>query len=168
MKKIAFLLLIVSVVMINACGSGDKPNKEKKSDAVNADKYDLKSDDKTAKTPKPMTSTSSSDSDDDQKEPITFTDEQLKTAKQIVKKVASADLSGIDAKKLFRGKCGSCHGLNGKLGLNGAGDLTQSKLSIEESIALMYYGRNMMTEFNGILSSAEMMAVAKYVKETFQ
>lgn len=63
---------------------------------------------------------------------------------------------------IFGQYCKTCHGANGKLGLNGAKDLTLSKLSLEERINTITNGRNMMTPFKAILSAEDIEAVASY------
>ncbi len=63
---------------------------------------------------------------------------------------------------VFQRYCVVCHGKDGKLGLNGAKDLTQTQLSLEERITQIAKGKNLMTPFEGILSPAEIDAVAKY------
>lgn len=67
-----------------------------------------------------------------------------------------------DGKAIFKTKCQVCHGADGKLGLNGALDLTVSALSVEQRIEVIRNGRNLMTPFVGILSDAEIKAVADY------
>ncbi len=58
--------------------------------------------------------------------------------------------------------CKLCHGKDGKLGLNGAKDITASVLTLEERILLIKNGKNTMTPFEGILSEEEIKAVARY------
>lgn len=67
-----------------------------------------------------------------------------------------------DGKALFNANCRVCHGADGKLGLNGAKDLSASTLSLEERRELVRNGRNAMTPFVGILSEKEIQAVAEY------
>lgn len=64
--------------------------------------------------------------------------------------------------KVFRKNCILCHGADGKLQSNGAKDLTNSTLSLEERILLINNGRKTMTPFKGILSDKKIEAVAKY------
>jgi mono/diheme cytochrome c family protein len=63
---------------------------------------------------------------------------------------------------IFEKHCKLCHGIDGKLGLNGAKDLTQSKLSVPERVELVRNGKNLMTPFAGILSKSEIEAVANF------
>ena len=63
---------------------------------------------------------------------------------------------------VYKKYCVLCHGLDGKLGLNGSKDLTISKLTLEERIIQVTKGKNTMTPFQGILSPEEIKAVAEY------
>lgn len=65
-------------------------------------------------------------------------------------------------KRLFKKHCVSCHGVNGKMGFNGAKDLTESQLSLDERKLLIAYGRESMMAFKSILSADEIEKVAKY------
>lgn len=77
-------------------------------------------------------------------------------------KASFDDVSAEDGKKIFKQYCILCHGADGKLGLNGAKDLTVTKLTLKERVALIKSGKNTMTPFEGILTEAEMIAAAKY------
>ncbi len=72
-----------------------------------------------------------------------------------------------DGMAIFRKYCIACHGADGKLGLNGAKDLTQTTLTLEERISLVTKGKNMMTPFGEILTQEEIRAVAAYT-QTFK
>lgn len=63
---------------------------------------------------------------------------------------------------IFKKNCVTCHGADGKLGLNGAKDLTQSMLTVEERIPIITKGKNLMTPFEKILTPEEIQAVAQY------
>jgi mono/diheme cytochrome c family protein len=67
-----------------------------------------------------------------------------------------------DGMAIFRQKCVTCHGADGQLGLNGAKDLSQSILPLEERINLITHGKKLMTPFGTILSPEEIKAVADY------
>ena len=69
-----------------------------------------------------------------------------------------------DGMAVFRQKCVTCHGADGTLGLNGAKDLTQSTLTLEERINLVTNGKKLMTPFVSILSPEEIQAVAEYTQ----
>jgi mono/diheme cytochrome c family protein len=67
-----------------------------------------------------------------------------------------------DGMAVFRKNCITCHGADGRLGLNGAKDLTASKLSLNERIHIITNGKNLMTPFKALLTEAEIKAVAEY------
>lgn len=63
---------------------------------------------------------------------------------------------------VFRQNCVICHGADGRLGLNGAKDLTLSERPLEERVQLITHGKNLMAPFQSILSPEEIAAVAAY------
>lgn len=63
---------------------------------------------------------------------------------------------------IFRRNCVVCHGADGKLGLNGAKDLSLSPRPLAERIEIITHGKNLMTPFGAILSKTEIEAVATY------
>lgn len=67
-----------------------------------------------------------------------------------------------EGKKIFETYCILCHGVDGKLGLNGSKDLTISTITLEERIAQVTNGKGTMTPFKDILTEAEIKAVASY------
>jgi cytochrome c6 len=67
-----------------------------------------------------------------------------------------------DAVYLFRKHCTLCHGADGKLGLNGAKDLTVSQRPLAERIELIKQGKNLMPSFEKTLTPVEIEAVARY------
>lgn len=67
-----------------------------------------------------------------------------------------------EGEQIYKKYCILCHGKDGKLGLNGAKDITVSILTLEERVTLVRNGKNTMTPFEGILSEEEMKAVARY------
>ena len=87
---------------------------------------------------------------------------------QINRRAAAAQAAGAaagpDGMAIFRQYCVVCHGADGKLGLNGAKDLTASLLTPEERINVITNGRKLMTPFNEILSADEIKAVAEYTQ----
>jgi len=79
------------------------------------------------------------------------------------KAAASAVTSGKpDGMAIFRQYCVVCHGADGKMGLNGAKDLSVSILTPEERINIVTNGKKLMTPFNEVLSPEEIQAVAEY------
>ncbi len=70
----------------------------------------------------------------------------------------------VNGKAIFEEKCTLCHGSDGKLGLNGAKDLTVSQLNHTDILTLIASGKNAMPAFNTSLSSEQIEAVAAYVE----
>ncbi|MEO5905868.1 MAG: cytochrome c [Saprospiraceae bacterium] len=64
--------------------------------------------------------------------------------------------------QIYKKFCILCHGADGKLGINGAKDITVSALTLEERVALINTGKTLMTPFEGILTPDQMKAVASY------
>ena len=76
-----------------------------------------------------------------------------------------ANVSIEVGEKIFMQYCVLCHGADGKLGINGAKDITVSKLTFDERVVLITNGKLIMTPFEGILSEDEIKAAAKYSME---
>ena len=77
-----------------------------------------------------------------------------------IQTAASADAGpGADVVRRY---CVLCHGADGKLGLNGAKDLTASQLTREQRIDIITNGKKTMTPFGEILTPEEIQAVADY------
>lgn len=159
-------LYFVLFVALLACG-GDKPQKrqvsssEKKEVPQNPMKKkieEMKEIEKEAQ--KKM---ESDDKVEEQTEP-SMTPEQLKKAKDIIKGVSKKDLEGLDGKKLFRINCATCHGFKGNMKVNGAKDLTKSKLPLHEAVAQVYFGKGLMTPYKSILKEEEIVAVSKFAE----
>lgn len=53
--------------------------------------------------------------------------------------------------QVFESNCVTCHGVDGKLGLSGAKDLSKSTLTAEEMKTVIQNGRNGMPSFEGII-----------------
>ncbi|NND32264.1 MAG: cytochrome c [Saprospiraceae bacterium] len=64
--------------------------------------------------------------------------------------------------KVYRTYCIVCHGIDGKLELNGAKDLSISTIPIEERINQVTNGKGLMTPFQGILSEEQIRQVSEY------
>lgn len=79
--------------------------------------------------------------------------------------VAAEIAAAPDGMAIFRQYCTTCHGADGKLGLNGAKDLSASTLSLDERIQTITYGKKVMTPFNEVLSPEEIKAVAEYTQK---
>lgn len=69
-----------------------------------------------------------------------------------------------DGAQLYDMYCTLCHGGDGKLGINGAKDLTASLLSREEMIAVVTHGRNTMAPFKQVLDPVQVEAVVDHLR----
>lgn len=67
-----------------------------------------------------------------------------------------------DGAALFKKYCVLCHGVDGKLGLNGSKDITVTALTLDEIIVQVTKGKNTMTPFEGIMTPEEIKAVSEY------
>lgn len=67
--------------------------------------------------------------------------------------------------KVYKKYCITCHGIDGSMGSNGAFNLRETKLSVEEKIAVITKGRNTMTAFEKVLKPEEISAVAEYTEK---
>ena len=77
-------------------------------------------------------------------------------------KTTSGIVSVAEGEKVFKKYCILCHGADGKLGVNGAKDLTVCKLTLEERETQIKKGKNTMTPFEGILTEEQIKSVAAY------
>lgn len=68
----------------------------------------------------------------------------------------------VEGEAIYKKYCITCHGADGKLGLNGAKDMTISEMTEAERIELVKKGRNTMTPFESILSEEQIKAVVAY------
>jgi len=63
----------------------------------------------------------------------------------------------------YKKYCVACHGADGKMGLNGAIDLTESTIPKEEAVLVITHGRKIMAPYKSILKEAEIDQVADYI-----
>lgn len=85
----------------------------------------------------------------------------LSCQNDIPKNVAE-NAASLDGKTLYKERCVSCHGVDGKLGFAGAKDLTQSSKSVQEIVNQVMNGKGAMTAYKNILTSEEIEAVSLY------
>lgn len=76
----------------------------------------------------------------------------------------ASEADSEEGKKLFTQYCAVCHGPDGKLGLNGAKDLTVSELTKEERIEQVTHGKNAMVPFENVLTKEQIDAVVQYTE----
>ncbi len=102
------------------------------------------------------------------KEETLIPEEELTKARAILASVKEEDIQAVNAKKKYKMYCATCHGFTGNLNVNGAKDLTKSVLRIEGSVAQIYHGRGLMTPFKGLMTEAEIVAVARYIEKNLR
>ncbi|HSZ71809.1 MAG TPA: SirB2 family protein [Cytophagaceae bacterium] len=69
-----------------------------------------------------------------------------------------------NGKAIYVQVCSACHGQDGKLGVSGAKDLSQSKLTHTETVLMIAKGKGLMQSYEGMLSEQEIEAVATYIE----
>jgi len=77
-------------------------------------------------------------------------------------KKAPGEVSVAEGEHVYKKYCIICHGSDGKLGINGAKDITVSKLTLEEREIQIKKGKNTMTPFEGVLTEEQIKSVALY------
>lgn len=82
--------------------------------------------------------------------------------KQKSKSMETISGSNLNGKELFNASCISCHGVDGKLGLMEASDLSISTMDLSSKIELIKNGKGAMTPFSEILTEEQIKAVAEY------
>lgn len=66
-------------------------------------------------------------------------------------------------KDLYKTHCISCHGADGSLGISGAKNLKESRLTNDEVVLQIKKGKGMMTGFEDRLSDAEIVLITEYI-----
>jgi len=152
----SFLILCLSILLMIGTSCSDDSSNGKKPRTAKADpaSYNRTSPDADKKEEAPA-----------EEEVRTVPPEQIKKAKEILAAATADQIAEVDAKGKYKMFCAACHGFDGALGVNGAKDLSASKLSIEESIAQVYFGKGLMTPFKGLLKDHEIVAVSKYIEK---
>ena len=70
----------------------------------------------------------------------------------------------VSGKEIFEEKCTLCHGSNGKLGLNGAKDLSVTALDHQNIVTIITEGKNTMASYKAVLTPEQIEAVANYIE----
>lgn len=65
---------------------------------------------------------------------------------------------------IFEAKCALCHGVDGKLQLSGAKDLSVSKLTKAETIEMIKSGKGLMAGYKDEFNEEQLNALADYVE----
>jgi len=159
MKILLNLTLCFALFFLIACG-GEQPKKPVKKVAKATSLSEKPVEKKTVS--EKQTSPATEEEEPPQVEPIPK--EQLDKAKAIIEATDADAIAAVDAKKKYKTYCAACHGFTGDLNVNGAKDLTVSKISLIESVAQVYHGKGLMTPFKGLLKDEELVAVAKYIE----
>lgn len=68
----------------------------------------------------------------------------------------------IDAEKIWKARCISCHGRYGNMEANGAANLQEATSDLAYRVGIITNGKGVMTPWGSILSKEEIEAVAKY------
>lgn len=68
-----------------------------------------------------------------------------------------------DGRELYVQNCAACHGIDGKLGLSGAKDLTQTQLKEPAIYQLIEKGKGAMPPFTGMLNDADVRAIVEHI-----
>ncbi|MBC8048185.1 MAG: cytochrome c [Fimbriimonadaceae bacterium] len=86
----------------------------------------------------------------------------------IAEKKEKQKLSANSGKDIYIKNCKLCHGVDGKLGISSAADLSISVLTIDEKINVITNGRKGMAPWKGQLSPEQIKLVAEYVQTLHQ
>lgn len=68
-------------------------------------------------------------------------------------------VSGLD---IYKNRCVTCHGTDGRMGMNGAKNLPSSPLNVTQRIEVVTHGRNIMPGFKELMSEEEIKAVVEF------
>lgn len=77
---------------------------------------------------------------------------------------AGSKTIAVSGKEIFEEKCTLCHGGDGKLGMNGAKDLSVSTLNHTDIVTIITDGKNTMASYKTSLTQQQIEAVASYIE----
>jgi mono/diheme cytochrome c family protein len=152
-KILNVICLIVLVLFFCRCDEAKKPEKKTKKEIKK----------EVAVKKEPKVSTQKLKAKHEETAENSMTPDQINLAKEILASVSKSDIEKLDGKKLFRTHCAICHGFKGNMKINGAKDLTKSKLPQEEAVAQMYFGKGLMTPYKDILNKSEIVALSQFI-----
>ncbi|MFK8105481.1 MAG: cytochrome c [Saprospiraceae bacterium] len=156
MQKIISAALF-SILLLVACSPEKKPVAKK----VTPVATQKSTQEKQAKTV--ATKVVSEEENQAKSDPIP--EEQLEKAREMIAAATPEQIAAVNAQSKYKMLCAACHGFKGNMKVNGAKDLTKSKISLVESVAQIYHGKGLMTPFKGLLKDAEIVAVAQYIEK---
>lgn len=84
--------------------------------------------------------------------------------KQKSKAMETISESAVNGKELYDISCTPCHGMDGKMSLMGAPDLSISIIDMEARIQIIKNGKGAMTPFSNSLNDEQIRAVAEYIE----
>ena len=147
-----FLILFSFIVFLTSCGPDKKePIRKRKTEKTSTSNSDNSSSSNESKLEVKTSETS-------------MTKAQLDKANSIIASVSKDEIEELDGKKIFKIHCALCHGFKGDMMVNGAKDLTKSKVDLTNAVAQVYHGKGLMQPYKGILSDAEIVSVSKYAE----
>jgi mono/diheme cytochrome c family protein len=79
-------------------------------------------------------------------------------------KGATVEVTNINGEEIYKMKCASCHGMDGKAGLSGAADLSATVADKQSMITTILNGKGMMTKVDVTAEQAD--AIAAYVESS--
>ena len=77
---------------------------------------------------------------------------------------AGTKISAANGKEIFEDKCTLCHGSDGKLGINGAKDLSVTQMNHAGIVETVTNGKNSMAAYKSVLTTEQIDAVASYIE----
>jgi cytochrome c6 len=84
--------------------------------------------------------------------------------KQKSKAMETISSSIVNGKELYDVSCETCHGTDGKLGLIGATDLSNSTLDVNAKMEIIKNGKGSMSALSISLNDEQIKAVAEYIE----
>lgn len=78
--------------------------------------------------------------------------------------IAASAQPTVQGKAIYEANCIICHGADGKMGLNGAKDITATELTDAELLNLLQNGKNSMPPYKAIYNEKELGSVIAYIK----
>lgn len=91
-----------------------------------------------------------------------FSEADAATVASATEPIATGGAALQAGKSLFQQNCAVCHGPDGKLGLNGAHDLTKSNLNTAGRVYMVTQGLGKMPSFKGQLTETQIQQVVAY------